>query len=101
MPRAVVVTMMLADCPALIVPGLTEQVVACAGDEQVATTCPVNPLRAVTAIALLKVAVCPAMTVCDPCPAATVNEKSGGPVTVKFTELEDSDMGVRLTTVIG
>ena len=51
---------------------------------QETATCPVNPFRALTLIAFVNVAVWPAVTVCVPCPAATVNEKSGCPVTVKF-----------------
>jgi hypothetical protein len=81
---------MLADCPALIVLGLTVQVVVEAtadGREQVAATLPVNPLTAFTVKALLYVAVCPEFTVCDPCPAATVNEKSGNPTKEKFKTL--------------
>ena len=80
---------------------MREQVVACAGEVQTTFTCPVNPFNAFTEITFVNVAVWPAFTVCTPCPAATVNEKSGGPVTVKFTELDDTDVGVTLTTVTG
>jgi hypothetical protein len=99
--RAVVVTMTVADCAAISEFWLSAHVVACAGDVHETFTNPVNPFTALTVIALVNVAVWPAVTVCEPCPAATLNEKSGGPVTVKFTELEVTDVGVTLTTVMG
>ena len=80
---------------------MTEQVVAWAGSVHEALTDPANPFTAFTESTLVKVAAWPALTVCEPCPVATVKEKSGGPVTMKFTELEDTDVGVILTTVIG
>lgn len=83
-PRAVVVTTTFADCPAVSVLGITEQVTACAGRVHVALTDPANPLSAFTVITFVNVAVWPALTVCEAWPAATLNEKSGGPVTMKL-----------------
>lgn len=88
MLRAIVVTVTLADWPALRTFWLSIHVVAWAGSVHATLTCPVNPFTALTVIALVNVAVFPALTVCEPCPAATVNEKSGGPVTVRLKGAE-------------
>src|ERR1700722_18408979 len=72
--RAVVVTIMLADWPAVSELWLSEQVVAWAGDVQETATCPVNPFTALTVITLEKVAVWPALTVCAG-PTATFSNR--------------------------
>lgn len=86
MPRAMVVTL----TPAVPLPlgsmfGLTAQVVSVAatGSEQDKLTCKAKPFWAVTVIALLNVAVCPALTVCVVVPVALM-EKWGGRENVKF-----------------
>ena len=86
--RAVVDTVTVADWLAISELWLREQVVACAGEVQETATCPVNPFRALTVTTFVNVAVWPAVTVCEPCPAATVKEKSGGPVTMKLKGAE-------------
>lgn len=63
--------------------GLTLQVVKDAGDAQLNVTCALNPLSAATVMALVNVAVCPALTVTVVVPEV-VREKSGGAVTVKL-----------------
>ena len=72
MLRAIVVTMTLADWPAVNELWLSEQVVAWAGDEQETATWPVNPFTALTVITLEKVAVWPALTVCAPATRSSV-----------------------------
>ena len=67
--------------------GLTLQVVRDAGGVQVNVTWALNPLSGETVRALVKVAVCPALTVIEVVPEV-VREKSGGGVTVIVTELE-------------
>ena len=66
--------------------GLTVHVVAVAatGREQDKLTCDEKPLFAVTEIAFVKLAVCPAGIVCVVIPEDVI-EKSGGSVTVKLT----------------
>src|SRR5579864_2905384 len=81
-----VVTMTLAvPLPFASMFGLTVQVVlvAAIGREQDRLTCEANPFCGVTEMALVKVAVWPALTVCVVVPD-DVTEKSGGPVTVKL-----------------
>jgi hypothetical protein len=82
--------------------GLTEQVVEVAetGSEQDTFTWAEKPDCAAMVIAFVKVAVWPAATVCEVVPVEVI-EKSGGPVTVKFTALEEVGVGTGLTTVIG
>ena len=82
--------------------GFRAQVVKVAetGKEQDRSTGVEKPFRAVTEIALVKVAVCPALTVCAVVPPAVI-EKSGGGVTVKFTGAEDVGEGIGLITVSG
>ena len=99
-PRAVVVTVTVAEpLPVGNDTGLTEQVVAfaVAGREQAKLTCAEKPLCAATEIALVNVALWPAATVSDVVPD-DVTEKSGGPVTVKFTGAEGVGEGMGLTT---
>src|SRR5690349_21331672 len=81
--------------------GFTPQVVKVAetGKAQDRSTAEEKPFWAEMEIALVNVAVCPALIVCVVVPVE-VMEKSGGGVTVKFTALEVG-AGMGLTTVSG
>ena len=83
MPRAVVVTVTLADPgKALMELGLTEQDVALAVREHERLTAEEKPFVEPTETTFVKVAVAPALMVWVVLPE-DVMEKSGGPVTVK------------------
>ena len=97
------VTLTLAvPLPLASVFGLTVQVVlaAATGREQDRLTCEAKPFWAETEMALVNVAVAPALIVCVVVPVEEI-VKSGGGVTVKFTELEEVGVGMGLTTVTG
>lgn len=83
-PFFVVVTVTVAvPLPEVRVLGLTLQVVKDAGVAQIKATWALNPLSGETVMALVNVAVCPALTVTVVVPEV-VREKSGGAVTVKL-----------------
>jgi hypothetical protein len=87
--RAVVVTETEAvPLPLANIFGLTAHVVIVAGGAQVKFTCALNPLSAETVMALVNVAVCPALIVCVVVPVEVI-EKSGGGVTVKLNGAEE------------
>jgi hypothetical protein len=96
-----VVTVTLA-LPLARTAGFTAQVVffAATGREQDRLTCEVKPFWAATVTTFVKVAVWPALMVWVVAPEEEM-VKSGGPVTVKFTALEDVGVGTGLTTVSG
>lgn len=103
MALAVVVTLRLAvPLPLASILGFTVHVVCVAlkGREQDRFTCDAKPFWAEIDMALVKVAVCPALTVSVVVPVDVI-EKSGGPVTVKFTALDEVGVGTGLTTVTG
>jgi len=95
----VVVTVTVAE-PLVSDVGLTEQCVAVAATAQERLTVEVKPFCGVTVMTLVYVAVAPALTVWEVVPAVA-SVKSGGPMTVKFTELDDAVVGIEFTTVIG
>lgn len=82
-PRAVVVTVTVAEFPGNSDIGLTEQCVAMAGREQDKLTGAEKPPVALTKMTLVKVAVWPALMVAETGPGVEM-EKSVEPVTVKF-----------------
>lgn len=99
-PPFVVVTVTVAvPLPEANVFGLTLHVVKDAGGPQVKLTWALNPASAETVIALVKVAVWPALTVSVVVPVG-VREKSGGAVTVKL-DGADVPPGAGSTTYMG
>ena len=86
-PPFVVATVTVAvPLPEANVFGLTLHVVKDAGGAQLNVTWALNPASGETVIALVKVAVCPALTVTGF--PEEVREKSGGAVTVKLNGAE-------------